>query len=585
MCAWPRPAVSVLPATDDRAPPPPLTRAPPDPVRTGVAVLVGTVVALYAAGLVRTGGTFAYPLDDPAIHLAVARRLAYDGTWGVVAGHYQAASSSPLWTLILAPTQWVVRGAMGEQVPLLLNLAAGVWVIALLRDDLAALVEGDEAGRPAARLAGAAAVVGLVVVVLYLPGLVMVGMEHTFHMALVLATTLAVEARWARPDGREGRWARAGPFVLVAVAAATRGETTFVALALAVALLAVEVRGWHDTERPPASRRSRLLAGAGLGASAAGALAAFGVVNLAYGQEILPNSVILKTLGDRGDTRRSLGAALDRLGSDQLLVALLLVTMVVLVVAACRPGAAGGRLAPAAFPALVLVPAVALQAELGALDGALRYQAYLYGLGVLTVLRALPAARAALAARWSWVPAAALVLLLAPVATHQVRATLGEPGDAEVTWEQRYQVARFLAGAYPHDPIAIGELGYNALYHDGPLTDVYGLGDHEVMTATMEGRKDADFWSAMARRRGFRVVATYAFTLPDAPAGWYPVADWRSPDAYFTTTRFWATDPAAVDPLMAALRAYQPRLPSGVEVTYNDLAPMAARRAEQAAGK
>jgi hypothetical protein len=255
-------------------------------------------------------------------------------------------------------------------------------------------------------------------------------------------------------------------------------------------------------------------------------------------------------------------------------------------VAARRPGAAGGRLVPAAFPALVLVPAVVLQAELGAIDGALRYQAYLYGLGVLTVLRALPAAREALGVRWPAVPAAVLVLLLVPVATHQVRGTFGEPADAEMTWEQRYQVARFLAEAYPHDPIAIGELGYIALYHDGPLTDVYGLGDHEVLTATMEHRKNADFWAALAQRRGFRVVAAYAFTLADdVPEGWYPVADWRSPRAYFPTTRFWATDPGAVDPLVAALRDYEPRLPSGVEVTYNTLAPLAAHQAEQAAGK
>ena len=572
----------VAQATDARAragAAPPALRG--GPARTGAIVVLGAVAALYAAGLVRTGGTFVYPLDDPAIHLAVARRLAYDGTWGVVAGHYQAASSSPLWTLILAPTQWLARGALGEQVPLVLNLAAAGWVVALLRQDMLALIAVPHGDRPPGRAVRAvelAAVAGSVAVVLLLPGLVMMGMEHTLHMALVLATALAVEARWVRPDGREGRWARWGPFVVVFVATAARGESTFVALALAIGLLAVGVRAWHDPAHPPAPRATRVRAGLGLGLASAAALGLFGAINLAYGQSLLPNSVILKSLGDRGDPRRSPAAAVDRLLTDRLLVALLIVAVVVLVAAWRRPP--GDRdLVPAVFPAVVTMVAVVTQAELGAMDQQLRYQAYLYGLGVWLVLRALPSTHAWVARRWPVVPAAALVLLLVPVAVTQVRVIASEPDDAETTWEQRYQVARFLGEAYPHDPIAIAELGYISLYHDGPLTDIYGLGDHDVLTATLEGRKNAAFWAQMAHRRGFRVVATYDFTMSrDTPPAWFPVADWRSPHAFYKTTRFWATDPGEVDPLIRAIEAYEPHLPPDVEVTINPLARVAAAR-------
>jgi hypothetical protein len=549
------------------------------------AALVGSCLALYVAVLALTGGRFTYPLDDPAIHLAVARRLAYDGTWGVVAGHYQAASSSPLWTLVLAPTQWVVRGAAGEQVPLVLDLAAAGWVVALLARDMGALRADDRA--TAGRAAEVAAVVVLVVVVLWLPGLVLVGMEHTLHMALVLAAALAVEARWVRACASDAgsRWAARAPYVLVGLAAATRGESGFVAVALAVGLVAVGVGGWHDPRHPLAPLRARVAAGVGLGAAAGAALGVFGVVNLAYGQEILPNSVILKSLGDRGDTRRSPAAFAERLLADRVLVALVVVAIVVLVAARRRHRSPAGPadLVPAVFPAVVVLVAVALQAELGAVDGAFRYQAYLYGLGAWLVLRSLPAAHRALVGRWpgaAAVPAAALVLLLVPVAVPQVRAALDTPRGAEITWEQRYQVARFLAGSYRDDPIAIGELGYIALYHDGPLTDVYGLGDHEVLTATMQHRKDAGFFADLQRERGFRVVVTYTFTMSDlTPPGWYPVADWRSPRAYFQTTRFWAADPAEVAPLLAHLRAYEPTLPDDVRVHYNELAPLAAAEA------
>jgi hypothetical protein len=542
-------------------------------------VLLGTVTVLYVATLVRTGGRWIYPLDDPAIHLSVARRLAYDGTWGVVAGHYQAASSSPLWTLLLAPTQWVVRGHAGEQVPIVLNLLAGLAVVALLAPDWTALRPASGRG---ARALWAVASVVLVVLVLYLPGLAVMGMEHTLHMALVLAAALATEARWVRPPDAGWRWFRSAPFVLTAVAAAARGETTFVAVALAAALVAVGWRRWRSAGYPSASLRTRLVAGVGLGASAGAALAVFGAVNLVFGQEILPNSVILKSLGDRGDTRRSFGAAWERLMADHLLGAFLLVAVVVLVVAA-RRRSGPGDLRPAVFPALVTGVAILVHIELGAVEASSRYEAYLFGLGAWTVLRALPAAHAALAGRWptvgARVPAAALLLVVIPAAALQGWDTFRAPRESGITYEQRYQVARFLADHYRHDPIAIGELGYISLYHDGPLTDVYGLGDHEVLEARMADHKNAAFWDHLQRRRGFDVVVTYDFTMfRMVPEGWYSVAAWRNPSAQYPVTRFWATTPEQVAPLADRLHAYEPRLPDAVEVSYNQLAPLAAAR-------
>jgi hypothetical protein len=559
--------------------------------RLAAVTLVAGVAVLYLSTIWLTGGTFTYPVDDPAIHLTVARRLAYDGTWGVVAGDYQAASSSPLWTVALAPTQWLARGAAGEVVPLVLNAVAGLWVIGLLRPDLAVLRPG-----PRRRL-DAVAVVVVVVVLLFLPGLAFVGMEHTLHMALVLATALAVEARWAGANDRSGArdqdghgrgrhgaglWVRRAPawapFALMVLATATRFESAALVAALAAGLAAVGVRGWHDPAAPPPPGRRRLRGVAGLALAAGTTIAVSGAVNLAFGQEILPNSVVLKSLGDRGDTRRSLGAAVERFLSDPLLVAFAVVAVLVLVLT--RRAAVRHRPVPSAavFPAVVTLVATAAHAELGAVETSLRYQAYLYGLGTWTLLRSVPVLHELVASRWPRVPAAALVLALVPAAVLQVETTAGLPDDAAITWEQRYQVARFLGEAYRDDAIAIGELGYIALYHHGPLTDVYGLADHEVLEATLDGRKDAAFWHDLQQRRGFRVVVTYSFSLGNnqIPDGWLSVAEWRSPDAYFEVTRFLAAEPEEVAPLLAHLRAFEGRLPDEVEVRYNELAPMAA---------
>jgi hypothetical protein len=552
-------------------------------VRLAVATLVGVVAAAGAVSLYLTGGTFAYPLDDPAIHLSVARRLAYDGTWGVVPGDFQNASSSPLWTLVLAPTQLIARGAAGEVVPLGMSVLAGVGVIRLLGPELAGL-------RPSRRrLLDAAAVVVASVGLLYLPALALMGMEHVLHMALALAAVLAVEARWAGGGWPTEAAARAGPaagarawrpwtpVALVALATATRFETGGLVLALGAALLAVGVPGWHDAAAPPPPRRQRLRGALALVGASAGTVALFGAVGLAFGQEILPNSVLLKSIGDRGDTRWTVGSALERLAADPLLVAFVVIAVAVLV--ATRRAAAQGRPLPAgaAFPAVVAVVAALVHAHLGAIEPSLRYEAYLYGPGTLTVLRALPLAQRALAVRGVQVSAAALLVALAPAAALQAKNTVVSPQHSALTWEQRYQVARFVAEAYRGQPVAIGELGYISLYHEGPLTDVYGLADHEVLEARLAGRDGPAYWRDLQRRRGFPVAVTYSFTLSaDAPDDWIHVANWRSPDAWYEDTRFWATEPEEVDRLLALLRDFEPSLPDEVEVTYNELASLGA---------
>ena len=190
------------------------------------AYLVATLVVL-AIGLRRTDGRLVYVLDDPAIHLSVARALAEHGTWGVVPGQFESASSSPTWTVLLAGWLRVVPGP-DSIAPLVLNVAASLAVVAVLASVQRVLRPGI--GRPLDVLA----TVALVIVVLFLPGLTFVGMEHPLHIALVLATVASFHRRqvgWSVP-GRP--WL---PYVLLVAATLTRFETAFLAVGIATALL------------------------------------------------------------------------------------------------------------------------------------------------------------------------------------------------------------------------------------------------------------------------------------------------------------------------------------------------------------
>ncbi|NCP87580.1 MAG: hypothetical protein CO094_08455 [Anaerolineae bacterium CG_4_9_14_3_um_filter_57_17] len=67
------------------------------------AALGGLTYILSAAYIYRPG----FPLDDAWIHLTYARNLALLGEWSFLPGQPSAGSTSPLWTLLLAPGFWL----------------------------------------------------------------------------------------------------------------------------------------------------------------------------------------------------------------------------------------------------------------------------------------------------------------------------------------------------------------------------------------------------------------------------------------------------------------------------------------------
>lgn len=71
-----------------------------------VAIAVGfyllLTMATLAAVLSKTHGTLVYALDDPYIHMAIAKNLSSHGVFGVTSHGFTSASSSIIWPLLLA---------------------------------------------------------------------------------------------------------------------------------------------------------------------------------------------------------------------------------------------------------------------------------------------------------------------------------------------------------------------------------------------------------------------------------------------------------------------------------------------------
>ncbi|QYG92656.1 hypothetical protein HC251_09560 [Iamia sp. SCSIO 61187] len=523
----------------------------------GAYALVTGVVLL--ACLRVSDGRLVYVLDDPAIHLAIARNVAEHGTWGVVPGHFESASSSPVWTAVLA-IGVLVLPAGEEALAFVLNVVAGFAVLGLVARHQTAL-------HPSARHPlDVLATVVIAVVVLFLPAAAMVGMEHVLHLALLLVAVPLL----LRPGPAATRGRAALPYALIVVATLTRLETAFVAAGVGAALV-LDALPWGRAAPLPWRPVARRVVGLGLASGVP--LLAYGLVNKAMGQDLLPSSVAAKSESINGADRfPEPREVMDRLTLDPLLTVL---------VGACIVLAILGWRARTRWATLGTAVAVtaALHVTLAQVGWYDRYQIYLIGLALVALAWAARDIPASLrASRPHLVPLLVLVLLL--TTTTKVALTVEAPRGVADTYEQRYQAARFLDRYYDGEPVATGELGYISLFHEGPLTDFYGLGDHEVLVARREIR-DAEarkaFWAELVQRRGVAVAAIYPTNLlGEVPDSWILVGTWLLPrdpfTAYDRSFQFWATRPEEVERLHAHLEDYAPELPDPVIYEPNELA-------------
>lgn len=500
------------------------------------AVLLAGLVVLVVT---RQSGTFTYAIDDPMIHLSIARNLARHATFGLTPGTYESASSSPVWVVLLTPFLAVAPRAWW--LPLVLNIAAGAWVLVsfarlpVLQD----AVEGA-LGR---------ALVVVLPVGLGLVPLVLTGMEHTLHAALV------AQLLWWFAQRYIGVWPRKTTvlwYSTVALGTLLRFETAFVAIGVVVAVYSI--RGTRDGE----SRRGRFAIGT-LAASLV-PFAAFGLVNRLFGQYVLPNSIVAKTSVGSGLPIPRASDVVARAIADPLLV--------ILVLSACialwfTKGGSGD--AAAWRPALVvMLVATALQitfADIGWFD---RYQAYLVVGLFLGLLGLGPAIVGDDVERATRAVMLCLVVMMLRVAT-----LVSAPAATYNVFENQYQLGRFLGKAYAGQAVAVNDIGYVSWEHDGELVDVAGLGSFDFVHARKTGELDSEFTATQLSEHGVEVLAVYDTVFGGlVPDGWIPTGNWcvSSPRVVLSAdcVTFYAPPGPLAERLRTALDDYAPALPDGV---------------------
>lgn len=510
------------------------------PLLVAMAVYWASVAILVWQSLQLTQGSLAYPLDDPYIHMAMAKNVALHGVWGVTRHEFSSTSSSPLWTAVLAAAYRLF--GVGTLAPFWLNVVAGsltIWIAHRMFRASHCGAWWTFAGL-VALIAGSA-----------LPTVTMTGMEHTLHGFLTLAFVASAVAvisgtRVTRPGLTLG--------LLAAALASTRYEGLFAIAVVAVALALTR----------------RLVLGIVTVMAGLAPVLLYGAWSMSHGWYFLPNSVLLK--GNVPDAS-AYGIAKVLIGWNALNALqqtphLLVLLAAALVLALRSPAVTTTATALTG----IFVGTTLLHLQFAKTGWFFRYEAYLLMLGLVVVGSALGAwvqeqrARASGGPEWMRlaIAAALIVIVAAPIAVRSVRAFQSTPGFTKITYDQQVQMGRFLADAYSGRTIAVNDIGAVNFFADIQIVDIVGLASMDVARLRRSGKPGPWIGPLVGTRADIAIV--YDSWLNDnggVTEAWQKAGEWSGavPDS---TVAFYAIGPDHVDELHAKLKAFTARLPPDV---------------------
>lgn len=524
-----------------------------------VGALIVVAVSVTAWVMARQNqGQFVFPLDDAYIHIAVAKNLALHGTWGITPGHFESASSSPLWTVLLAACMLITRGRGVEITIIAISTVAAVSTCATVMN----LVGWD---RPLRATATA-----LATAVVMIP-LILSGMENCVHVALIIGA-LAPFARVIRGEPTSRDLPLLG--TLLTLAMLCRFETVFVAIGMLIACVSIQPDGSaidearHRTVVELAWARRRII-GVTVCATVTPVIL-LASINRMFGQGLLPNSVLAKSENENAVSflRGSPPIGVVLRNWSGAIIILLLVAFVLSRQMRERPTPTAVVFALILGPATLASSITTIWSDVTPYR--FRYHAFLYVLAILVVGTVHVSGRQLHDARRAAVIALAVGCMIAFPALGQWRLL---PAASWEIGRQQLQTARFLESEAHGAAVAVNDLGLVSVLYDGPIVDLVGLGSWKVLEQRRHGTFDASMVESITRDNGVELAIIYDSWFPDdIPDSWTPVRRWCLDRPNPATVgdpcvTFYPTSPDAAATWIPRITDFELQLPDGIEAS------------------
>lgn len=499
-----------------------------------------------------TGGVFMYPLDDTFIHMELAKNLANHQTWGINPGEFGSASSSLLYTVLLALLIKVFSNSI--LIPFIVNCVAAVVLI---------LVVQKWMNRKQIGLFAQIIILLVIVFLVPLPILVMSGMEHVLQ-ALFSFLFLSVFSDWIEDTKKERGQL---PFRLMlygVLVCAIRYEGIF--LVGAACLVALGFKKY----------RQALL----LGSISVSPLLLFGLYALGKGGGFIPNSVLVKSGIPFSLTALPAfisGVLVDKLTLSKTITALATQRLLIILPIAYFLFFGKRRKNFSSLASLlVLAICTLLHLSFASTGWFYRYEAYLILCSIIVISFLIVHYGKEIFTGFNWTERLflfiAVFFLFFPFILRSAAAFSKARQACINIYEQQYQMGQFMNEYYPKATFAANDIGAVSYFTSGRLIDLWGLATNEIAKSKKEHYWTAGFLDSFSRANHAKLAIVYDNWFDSSLLKrWTKVGEWKIRNNVICgddRVSFYAVDATFAEEMKNNLKTYQKKLPSSVEAKY-----------------
>jgi len=515
----------------------------------GLLALFFPILLIEVKTLRYTGGVFMYPLDDTFIHLEMAKHVSDNGNWGINNNEFGSASSSLLYTIILALGRLFSHHTI---VPFIVNCIAGIFTIQALH-----LWFKKHQVHPYVQVI----IIIAAIVITPLPTMIISGMEHTIQ-CLVSFLFIFHFSDWLEQAARNKKQGLPWQIFVFALLVTSIRYEGLILIAIAGVLL-LYYKKWRD--------------GFLLGGIAILPIIAFGIYSLTKGGYLFPNSVLVKS----GSGTTTFPGFISNVLVENLLNVksfiaalatqrwtLILPLSYLLFRKYMRPSHS--------FILIFLMICIIIQLGLDAVGWLYRYEAYLFFCStVITAFLFFKYGKQVFvnSSRDSRIVLTLLLFFLFFLILLRSATAINKVGQAcRNIYDQQYQMAQFSKRYYDTGTIAANDIGAVSYYSNATITDLWGLASTEVTRNIKNKNWTPKFLDSLCKVKRVEVAMIYDSWFSDSLTNrWKKLATWQIQNNVICgddIVSFYSVDTTNSALLVQHLRDFQPSLPTSIQVKY-----------------
>lgn len=523
------------------------------PVIIAVVVLWAAIFLLFKESTTINQGIFTYVLDDPYIHMAMAKNLVLHGVWGVDKYSFTSSSSSPLWILLLSLAYFLF--GINTSIPFILNIIFATAFIFIAYYIFKYY-----------KLHSVYNLIFLLFLIFFipLPALVFTGMEHILQIVLIISFVFT--AAQLVSEDKSSALKYYVLLILAALVVAVRYEDLIIVLIIA-ALFLIKKRFWNSLS---------------LIITSIIPVVAYGIFSTMNGWFFLPNSLVTKSIFVEARTPPlSLKGAFLLWNNFLNILNIYIFAPLILAVGLLifRFNEKKSLWSVPNLMLIIFIGTTLLHMIVARIGWFYRYEAYLIALGIMAIAvginEYLPA--------WSnWdkkqisknLSVTFLIFLLffslagrgygsfndTPTATHNI-------------YDQQYQMGLFIQKYYHGDAVSLNDVGVVNYLADIKSVDLLGLSSLNVSKAILKNNYTIKDIDNITRQNHVKVVIVYAdlynyYLTGGLPSHWIKVGQWKIPNritSFMDTVSFYAIDPQDAENLTRNLKEFSSQLPPDVQ--------------------